>query len=186
MVIVLTGIGVEVPEVVVAVDVKSVVPVVTPSNEVVVAATVVVSSTSSVISSLTGIIVSVIVSIAVSVVVSSTGVMAELSAVVVAVPDTLEVVELGTAVVLGPDTATVVTEPEVLIEVLCIFVVAGTRVVTARVDNEVAPVLAAPTPRVVEGDTIVSPVLMEVVAAAVMAETAGDVVPAFAEVIEAA
>lgn len=165
--IVPTGVGVEDPAVVVAVDVKSVskvlesvVPVVTPPNEVVVTATVVVSSTDSVVSLSTGAAISGVVST--EVVVSSTGVMAE--------PGTLVVIELVAVVVLRPEAA--------------VFVV-GARAVAALAGNEVAPALEAPTPRFVEGGTVVAPTLVEGVAVMVVAAIAGDVAPVFAKAVMA-
>lgn len=179
VVIVPTGVGVEGPVGVVAVDVKSVskvvesvAPVVIPSNEAVVAVTVVVSSTDSVVSLFTGVAVSVVVSMAVSVVVSSTGVMAELEAAVVAVPGMLVVIELVATVVLRSEAA--------------VFVVAGARVVPTLADNEVASALVAPIPRFVEGAIAVAPTPVEGVAVTVVAFIAGDGAPVFADVVMAA
>lgn len=146
-----------------------------------VTATVVMSLTDSVVSSFPRVAVSVVGSFVVSEVVSATGERAELEAAMLPVPEALVVTELGAGVLLGPDAAVVVTEPETIMEVLGIFVVAGTGVMAALADNEVAAVLVAPVPRVVEVVTVVPPTLVEVVAAAVVAAIAGEVVPKIVE-----
>lgn len=151
-----------------------------------VTATVVVSLTVSVVSSFPLVAVSVVVSFAVSEVASATGERAELDAAMLPVPEALVVTELGAAVLLGPDAAVVVTEPETVMEVPGIFVVAGAGVMAALADNEVAAALVAPVPRVVEVVTVVAPTLVEVVAAAVVAAIAGELVPVFAKIVEAA
>lgn len=89
------------------------------------------------------------------------------------------VIELGTSVDVAPGATVVVTEPEAVLAVPGIFVVAEARVVAALADGEVAPALVAPIPTFV----VTTPV--EVVAAAVVAAIAEDVVPRFAEVVEA-
>lgn len=162
VVIVPTGVGVEDPAVVVAVDVKSVskvvesvAPVVTPPNEVVVTATVAVSLTGSVVFLSTEVAVSGVVST--EVIVSPTGVIVE--------PGTLVVIELAAVLVLRPKAA--------------VFV-------AALADNEVAPALEAPIPGFVEGGTVMAPTLVEGVAVTVVAAIAGDVAPVFAKVVMAA
>lgn len=149
-----------------------------------VTATVVVSLPDSVVSSFPLVAVSVVMSFAVSEVASAIGERAELEAAMLPVPEALLVTEFGAAVLLGPDV--VVTELETVMEVPGNFVVAGAGVMAALADNEVAAALVTPVPRVVEVVTVVAPTLVEVVAAAVVAAIAGEVVPVFAKIVEAA
>lgn len=72
-----------------------------------------------------------------------------------------------------------------MLEVPGTFVVVKASVVAALADNEGAAAPAAPLPRAVEGATFVTPAPLEVVAVVVVALRAGDVIPGFAEVVEA-
>lgn len=73
---------------------------------------------------------------------------------VVAAPGELVLVGLGVTMVVAPGATVVVMEPEAVLEVPGTFVVAKARVVAALADNEGAPALVAPLPRVVEGVNI--------------------------------
>lgn len=76
-------------------------------------------------------------------------------------------------------------EPEAVLEVPGTFVVVKASVVAALADNEGAAAQTAPLPRAVEGAMFVTPAPLEVAAVAVVALRAGDVIPGFAEVVEA-
>lgn len=73
-----------------------------------------------------------------------------------------------------------------MLEVPGTFVIVKASVVAALADNEGAAAPVAPLPRAVEeGATFVTPAPLEVVAVVVVALRAGDVIPGFAEVVEA-
>lgn len=72
-----------------------------------------------------------------------------------------------------------------MLEVPGTFVVVKASVVAALADNEGAAAQTAPLPRAVEGAMFVTPAPLEVAAVAVVALRAGDVIPGFAEVVEA-
>ena len=72
-----------------------------------------------------------------------------------------------------------------MLEVPGTFVVVKASVAAALADNEGAAAQTAPLPRAVEGAMFVTPAPLEVVAVAVVALRAGDVIPGFAEIVEA-